>query len=70
MTGSVFQLVNAAEGWRLLDNGTPCFWFPERSKTLETACVMADARFTSRGEPAYVQIEGNDGSMQLVASFN
>ena len=70
MTRSVFQLVSAAEGWCLLDNGKPCFWFPEKDKALETACVMADARATFREEPASVHIQIGSGEFVQVAAFS
>ena len=43
MAGTVLQVVESLGGWRLLDDGLPIFWFPERHSALETARVMADA---------------------------
>ena len=58
MANSIFQLVPAAGGWRLLDNGRPAFWFPEMNGALETAKVMADARAAFGGEQASIQTIG------------
>lgn len=69
MTGSVFQLINAAEGWHLLDNGMPAFWFPEMDGALETAKIMADARAAFGGEPASVQAQVGDGEFVQVAAY-
>jgi len=66
---SIFEVVERAGGWGLLDNGQPVFWFPERLKALEIAKQMADARNALHGLPAYVHACGDDGAMELVAAF-
>lgn len=69
MANTIFQLVPAAGGWRLLDNGMPAFWFPEMDGALETAKVMADARAAFGGEPASVQAQVGDGEFVQVAAY-
>lgn len=66
---SVFQVVEHAGGWRLLDNSKPILWFPEKATALETANVMAGARATFHGLPACVQALGDNGVMELVADY-
>ena len=48
MAGTVLQVVESFGGWRLLDDGQPIFWFPEKAKALDTARLMADARHQLR----------------------
>lgn len=64
-----FQLVARAGGWGLLDNSKPILWFPEWHEALEIARLMADARNTFHGAPAYVHAPGDDGVMELVAAY-
>lgn len=66
---SIFQVVERAGGWGLLDNGKRVLWFPERHKALAIAKQMADARKTLHGLPAYVHARGDDGAMELVAAY-
>lgn len=66
---SVFQVVERAGGWGLLDNGKPVLWFPERHKALAIAKQMTDARRAFHGLPDYVHARGDDGAMELVAAF-
>ena len=69
MVNTVFQLVPAAGGWRLLDNGKPAFWFPEMDGALQTAKVMADARAAFGGERATVQAQVGDGEFVQLAAY-
>ena len=69
MANSIFQLVPAAGGWRLLDNGRPAFWFPEINGALETAKVMADARAAFGGEQASIQTQVGAGEFVQVAAY-
>lgn len=69
MVSTVFQVVPAAGGWRLLDNGKPAFWFPEMDSAMQTAQVMADARATFNGERASVQRQVGVGEFVQVAAY-
>ena len=69
MASTVFQLVPAAGGWRLLDNGRPAFWFPEMDGALETAKVMADARAAFGGQQATIQTQVGEGEFVQVAAY-
>ena len=69
MASTVFQLVPAAGGWRLLENGKPAFWFPEMYGALETAKIMADARAAFRGEQASVHAQIGSGEFVQVAAY-
>lgn len=69
MSGSKFQVVVASEGWRLLDNGAPIFWFPEKDTALEVAGVMASARHALRGVPSWVEAQNEQGVLELVAAY-
>lgn len=69
MTASTLRLVHNGGGWQLLDNGKPAFWFPERSKGLEIARLMADARNLNHGAPTTVEAQNDDGEIELVVRF-
>ena len=69
MANSIFQLVPAAGGWRLLDNGKPAFWFPEMDGALQTAKVMADARAAFGGVQATVQAQVGEGEFVQLAAY-
>ena len=69
MTCSVLQLVESFGGWRLLDDGSPTFWFLEKESALETARAMADARNAFCGIPSSVLIKDDKGSLELVAAY-
>jgi len=69
MAGTVLQVVESFGGWRLLDDGQPIFWFPERDIALETARVMADARHQVDGKPTCVQVQDDQGGFQLMFAF-
>ena len=69
MANTIFQLVPAAGGWRLLDNGRPTFWFPEMDGALETARVMADARAAFGGEQASIHAQIDSGEFVQVAAY-
>lgn len=58
---SVFQVVERAGGWGLLDDDKPIFWFPERDSALGAAKVMADARHKFDGKPMCVQALARKG---------
>lgn len=64
MAGTVLQVVESFGGWRLLDDGQPIFWFPERDSALETARVIADARHQFHGIPAQVQAQDDKGDLK------
>lgn len=37
MKQSVLMLSPSCEGWKLVDNGKPVFWFPDKTAALEVA---------------------------------
>ena len=69
MATSTLRLVHSGGGWQLLDDGRPVFWFPDRSKGLEIAQLMADARNLNRGQPTTVEAMNDDGELETVAAF-
>ena len=69
MAGTVLQVVESFGGWRLLDDGQPILWFPERDSALETASVMADARHQFDGKPTCVQAQDTQGVFELVIAY-
>lgn len=69
MSGTVLQVVQSLGGWRLLDDGQPIFWFPEREGALETAKVMADARHQFNGKPTCVQAQDTQGLFEVVVAY-
>lgn len=69
MAGTVLQVVESLGGWRLLDDGQPILWFPERDSAVETARIMADARHQFGGKPTCVQAQDEQGIFELVFAF-
>ncbi|WP_202844878.1 hypothetical protein [Luteimonas saliphila] len=69
MSGSTLRLVHSGGGWQLLDDGRPVFWFPERSKGLEIARLMADARNLNDGRLTRVEAQNDDGELETIAAF-
>lgn len=69
MAGTVLQVVESLGGWRLLDDGMPILWFPERASAVETARVMADARHQFGGKPTCVQAQDELGAFKLMFEF-
>lgn len=67
MAHTVFQLIPVAGGWRLLDNGKPGLWFPEREAAMETARIMAEGRALFRGERACIQTKVGAEFVQVAA---
>ena len=70
MSGSILRLVPSTGGWQLLEGERPLFWFPERSKGLEIAMLMADARSLNHGTTATVEAQMPDGRVEVVARYN
>ncbi len=69
MEPTIFKLLPAAGGWRLIADGQPVFWFPEKASAMETARIMAEARALFRGAPASILAASDDGEMELVARY-
>lgn len=69
MDQSLFQVVERAGGWGLLDDGKPILWFPEMDSALATARIMADARCQFTGKRTRVQAQGENGTFELVFAY-
>jgi hypothetical protein len=69
MDTSILQLVGSHGGWRLIDDGTPSFWFLERDQAMQIACVIADSRAGLRYIPTKIEAENTNGKLELVASY-
>lgn len=60
MKRSLLVLRPSYEGWRLLDNGKPVFWFPEKEAALEVANTIAEARYIYSSKPTGVEVESEE----------
>lgn len=72
MKRSLLMLRPSYEGWKLLDNGKPVFWFPEKEAALEVANTIAEARHIYSSEPTGVGVEGGEeevGAVELVSIY-
>jgi len=69
MKRSLLMLRPSYEGWRLLDNGKPVFWFPEMSAALEVANTIAEARHAFSLQPTGVEVETSERTLERVSSF-
>ena len=66
---STLQVVGDYGGWRLIDNGKRSLWFLNRDQALEIARLIADSRAGLRLIPTSVEVENEDGELELVASY-
>ena len=69
MKQSVLMLSPSCEGWKLLDNGKPVFWFPDKTAALEVANTMAEARYAYSNQPTAVELETEGAPAQRLTSF-
>ena len=69
MKQSVLMLSPSYEGWKLLDNGKPVFWFPDKTAALEVANTMAEARYAYSNQATAVELETEGASVQRLSSF-
>ncbi len=69
MERSLLMLSPTYEGWKLLDNGKPVFWFPEKSAALEVANTIAEARHAFSSLPTGVEVENGDRAPERVSSY-
>lgn len=69
MKRSVLMLRPSCEGWKLLDNGQPVFWFPEKSAALEVANTIAEARHIYSNQPTGVELENEGESPERLSTF-
>ncbi len=69
MKRSLLMLSPSCEGWKLLDNGKPVFWFPEKKAALEVANTIAEARHTFSSLPTGVEVENGDRVPVRVSSY-
>ena len=69
MKRSVLMLRPSYEGWRLLDNGKPVFWFPEKSAALEVANTIAEARHAFSLKPTSVEVETAERTLERVSTY-
>jgi hypothetical protein len=69
MKRSLLMLRPSCEGWRLLDNGRPVFWFPEKRAALEVANTIAEARYTFSNMPTGVEVDDGERIPERVSSY-
>lgn len=69
MKRSLLMLRPSYEGWKLLDNGKPVFWFPEMSAALEVANTIAEARHAFSLQPTGVEVETGEFALERVSSY-
>ncbi len=69
MKRSLLMLRPSYEGWKLLDNGVPVFWFPEKEAALEVANLIAESRHTYSQRPTAVEVEQGDQAPERVSSY-
>ncbi|MGH8063089.1 MAG: hypothetical protein ACREO7_13875 [Pseudoxanthomonas sp.] len=69
MKRSLLMLRPSYEGWKLLDNGKPVFWFPEMSAALEVANTIAEARHAFSLQPTGVEVETGELVLERVSSY-
>ena len=69
MKRSLLMLRPSYEGWKLLDNGKPVFWFPEMSAALEVANTIAEARHAYSLQPTGVEVETGERASERVSSY-
>lgn len=69
MKRSVLMLRPSYEGWKLLDQGKPVFWFPDKSAALEVANTIAEARHIYSNEPTGVEVETDGAMTERVSTY-
>ncbi|GEM_PF-473000 len=69
MKRSVLMLRPSYEGWKLLDQGRPVFWFPEKSAAIEVANTIAEARHIYSNEPTGVEVETEGAVTERVSTY-
>ncbi|MEP6907768.1 MAG: hypothetical protein ABI858_07290 [Pseudoxanthomonas sp.] len=69
MKRSLLMLQPSYEGWKLLDNGKPVFWFPEKNAALEVANTIAEARHTYSCLPTGVEVENGENLPERVSTY-
>lgn len=69
MKRSVLMLRPSYEGWKLLDQGKPVFWFPDKSAALEVANTIAEARHIYSNEPTGVEVESEGAATERVSTY-
>lgn len=69
MTRSLLMLRPSYEGWKLMDDGKPVFWFPEKSAALAVANTIAEARHTFSNRPTGVEVESEGKPPERVSTY-
>lgn len=69
MKRSLLMLRPSYEGWKLLDNGKPVFWFPEMKAALDVANTIAEARHAFSLQPTGVEVETGERTLERVSTF-
>jgi hypothetical protein len=69
MERSLLMLSPSYEGWKLMDDGKPVLWFPEKAAALEVANLIAEARHAFSDRPTGVEVEDEDRLPKRVASY-
>lgn len=69
MKRSVLMLRPSCEGWKLLDDGKPVFWFPEKAAALEVANTIAESRHIYSSQPTGVELEHEGKLPERLSSY-
>jgi hypothetical protein len=69
MKRSLLMLRPSYEGWKLMDNGKPVLWFPEKAAALEVANLIAESRHTYSQRPTAVEVERENEVPERVSSY-
>ncbi len=69
MNRSLLMLRPSYEGWKLMDDGKPVLWFPEKAAALEVANLIAEARHAFSDRPTGVEVEREDEMPERIASY-
>ena len=69
MSRSLLMLRPSCDGWKLLDNGKPVFWFPEKTAALEVANTIAEARHIYSQLPTAVEVEQDGHAPERVSTY-
>jgi len=69
MKRSMLMLRPSYEGWKLMDQGRPLLWFPEKAAALEVANTIAEARHTFSDQPTGVEVEIEGAPSERVSTY-
>lgn len=69
MKHSLLVLRPSCEGWKLIDNGKPLYWFPEQDAALIVANQIAEARHAYANQPTVVEMIDAAGIPTRLSKF-